>query len=361
MAVLAAAACRTTAPSAGVQPPGAELPRVKPAGRTAAVPRDADDPAIWVHPTNPSRSLILGTDKVEGQGGLYVFGLDGTLRQSIAPIDRPNNVDVEHGVRLGTRTLDVAVLTERRQHRLRAFAIDAETGTLSDLAPDGLPVLVGQQGEASEPMGVALYTRSRDKALFAIVAPKTGGHDEYLWQYRLTADAGGRLVAVLVRRFGRFSRRGAESGEIGEIEAVAADDALGFVYYSDERFGIRKYHADPDHPEAPRELAVFGQHGFLEDREGLAIYETGVRTGFVVASDQVPGGTRLKIYTREGTPGDPHDHREVRTVTTVSDDTDGLDATARPLPGFPNGLLVMMNAGGRNFLLYDWRDVLPPR
>ena len=62
---------------------------------------DPDDPAIWIHPADPSKSLMLGTDKMESTGGLYVFGLDGALRQSIAPLDRPNNVDVEYGFRRG--------------------------------------------------------------------------------------------------------------------------------------------------------------------------------------------------------------------------------------------------------------------
>ena len=165
------------------------------------------------------------------------------------------------------------------------------------------------------------------------------------------------MTATLVRRFGNFSRVGAEPDEIGEIEAVVVDDALGYVYFSDERSAIRKYHADPDHPDAARELAVIGADGYMGDREGLAIYETGKGTGFLVSSDQVPGGTRVKLYRREGTPENPHDHSDVRTVVTVSDSTDGLEVTSRPLPGFPQGLLVMMNASARDFLLFDWRTV----
>ena len=33
---------------------------------------------------------------------------------------------------------------------------------------------------------------------------------------------------------------------MGEIEAVAVDDAPGYVYYADEGNGTHKYHADPD-------------------------------------------------------------------------------------------------------------------
>src|SRR4029453_6465662 len=105
---------------------------------------------------------------------------------------------------------------------------------------------------------------------------------------------------TLVRRFGAFSRNGPTPGEIGEIEAVAIDDELGFVYYSDEQYGIRKYYADPDAPDAARELAAFGLDGYRGDREGLAIYETGERTGYIVSNDQLIGGARLLIFPREG-------------------------------------------------------------
>jgi 3-phytase len=356
---LAATGCGS-AGQAGDAVASAAAERLEPAARTGSVPNDPDDPAIWIHPTAPAESVILGTDKIEKTGGLYVFGLDGAVRQSIEGIDRPNNVDVEYGFRMPAGTTDIAVLTERKQHRLRIFSIDAK-GRLSDLAPEGLPVLTGEQGDAAEPMGIALYKRPADGAIFAIVAPKTGGTENYLWQYRLDVDGTGRPRSTLVRRFGRFSRAGATPAEIGEIEAIVVDDAMGFVYYRDERYGIRKYHADPNHPEAARELAVFGTSGFLGDREGLAIYSTGERTGFIVASDQIPNGSRTKLYPREGTPGNPHDHPEVRTVPTVSDGTDGLETTSRALPGFPRGLLAMMNADGRNFLLYDWRAVAADR
>ena len=39
---------------------------------------DSDDPAIWLYPTDPSKSLIIGTDKDE-DGALYVFDLNGTI------------------------------------------------------------------------------------------------------------------------------------------------------------------------------------------------------------------------------------------------------------------------------------------
>jgi 3-phytase len=334
----------------------AQLPILAPARQTASVPHDPDDPAIWIHPTDPSKSLIFGTDKMPGTGGLYVFGVDGSKKAAFAPLDRPNNVDVAYGFNLDGRRIDIAVVTERLQHRLRVFAIAPETGTIRDLAPAGLPILEGQTGEASEPMGIALYERPGDGAVFAIVAPKTGGAANYLWQYRLQSS-NGTVSARLVRRFGAFSRMGSGAGSIGEIEAVVVDDALGFVYYADERFGIHKWHADPDHASAANEIAVLGRTGYHGDREGLAIYASADGGGYLISSDQLPGGTRLMIYPRKGPSDRPHDQPLLASIQTTADSTDGLEVTPRPLPGLPAGMLVMMNSSPRNFLIYDWQEV----
>src|SRR5918999_4552152 len=78
---------------------------------TAPLSNDPDDPAIWVHPTDPSRSLIIATMKVAAPAGAIVaFGMDGQIRQIISGIDRPNNIDVEYGVQLGGRRTDIAVV-----------------------------------------------------------------------------------------------------------------------------------------------------------------------------------------------------------------------------------------------------------
>lgn len=341
-------------------------PIVLPVGATGAVPHDPDDPAIWVHPTDPGRSLILTTDKVAVDGGLHVFGLDGRLRQSVTPLDRPNNVDVEYGVPSPAGAMDVAVVTERLAHQLRVYSLPADGGPLQDLTPAGLAVLNGQTAEAAEPMGIALYKRPRDGAVFAIVAPKSGSATAYLWQYQLSIGPSGPAVR-LVRRFGTFSGVASPTGEAGEIEAVVVDDELGFVYYADEQFGIHKWHADPDHPAAAAELAVLGRTGYHGDREGLALYRRSDGSGYLVSSDQVAGGTRLMLYSRAGGPGGPHDQPLQHIIATGADETDGLDVWAGALPNFPSGLLVMMNSAPRNFLLYAWADVAgrleaaPPR
>ena len=68
---------------------------LKPTVVTETVLHDTDDPAIWIHPTNPQESLVIGTDK-DTDGGLYVFNLQGKIIKKSETIKRPNNVDIAY-------------------------------------------------------------------------------------------------------------------------------------------------------------------------------------------------------------------------------------------------------------------------
>ncbi len=79
--------------------------------------------------------------------------------------------------------------------------------------------------------------------------------------------------------------------------------------------------------------------------------------GYLVSVDQLAGSSRLHIYTRAGSAGNPHLHPRLAIVPTSADDTDGIEATSTTLPGFPRGLLVLMNSGPRNLLIFPWEAV----
>jgi 3-phytase len=324
---------------------------IQPVVRTDRVTDDPDDPAVWVNPADPSSSLILGTNKVKAPAGaVVVFGLDGKTRQTVAGIDRPNNVDVEYGLEVGGVRVDIAVATERLKSQLRIFRVTPD-GIVDITSPGNTRVFTDRSGEQAAPMGISLYRRPRDGEIFAIVSPKNGPRENYLAQYRLSDDGQGRVKATFVRYFGAFSG-------MAEIEAVAVDDALGYVYYADENAGIRKYHADPDAPDAARELAWFGRTGFKANQEGIGIYTRADGTGYIVCTDQLPGSSEYHLFRREGEPGRPHEHREIKVVRGGADSTDGLEVTSSGLgPRFPMGVMIAMNSAGKNFLVYRWEDV----
>ncbi|MBL8179216.1 MAG: phytase [Bryobacterales bacterium] len=301
---------------------------VAPLGETASEPHQTDDPAIWINPRNPSEVLVFGTVKMAApDGAIAVYRRDGSRLMRIEGVDRPNNIDVAYGLQAGPRRIDIAVATERNKSRLRVFEIVSGKG-LKDLA--ALPVFEGQTGAAAQPMGIALYQRAKDRAIFAIVSRKSGPSGSYLWQYRLDG-AGPVLRAVKVREFGAFSGT-------KEIEAVAADSTHSVVYYSDEGAGIRKYHADPDHRDAARELALFAQTGWKGDREGIAVYKD-----YIIATDQQHPVSEFHVFAGATL-------RHLGVFRLGSDTTDGIDIA-------PNGLFAAMNDSRRNFILADWKSI----
>jgi myo-inositol-hexaphosphate 3-phosphohydrolase len=127
------------------------------------------------------------------------------------------------------------------------------------------------------------------------------------------------------------------------------------VYYSDENVGVRKYHADPDMENAGMELALFATEGFMEDQEGISIYPVNDGTGYILVSDQ--SANQLKIYTREGLPGNPHNHRLVKTVDVSTQNSDGSEVSNAVFNDqFPAGLFVAMS-DNQTFQLYSWMDI----
>jgi 3-phytase len=181
-----------------------------------------------------------------------------------------------------------------------------------------------------------------------IVGGKTGPAEGYLWQYRLDGKPDGTIGLTFVRALGRFSGK-------KEIEALAVDHELGYLYASDEQFGVRKYAVDPDAPDANRELALFGTSGFAADHEGISIYDLGGGRGYILVSNQQ--ADTFRIFPREGTPGNPHDHPLLASVRVSTLDSDGSEVVSHALPGFPGGLLVAMSTD-RTFHYYAMEDIL---
>ena len=343
---LSVASCKQSSPAeqAKADSLGAASPNVKPAVVTQPVLFDSDDPAIWVNPANPAQSLVIGTDKNE-TGALYVFDLDGKIVQNkvVKGLKRPNNVDIAYGLTLNGKPTDIAVTTERMTHKLRMFS-------LPDMKPvdnGGIDVFVGETGnEYRDLMGIAMYT-AKDGKIYAIAGRKNGPlNGGYLWQYLLDDDGTGHVKATLVRKFGEYSGK-------KEIESIAVDNELGYIYYSDEQTGVRQYYADP--AKGNKQLAIFGTTGFKVDHEGISIYKLTDTTGYILVSDQ--GANRFQVFSREGTKGNPFEHRLLKIVPVAARQSDGSDVVTQPLNNtFKHGLFVVMS-DDKTFHYYRWEDI----
>ena len=305
----------------------------------------ADDPAIWLHPSDPAKSLILGTDK---QGALHVYAMDGHERQRVSEHCRPNNVDVLYGFKLSGRVVDLAVASVRASGAAGAkvWRIDPDTGTLSDATAGGTLPVFGRH----TPYGVCTYRSAKTGRGYFFVVDQAGRIEQHELQ-----DAGaGTIKAAKVREL-----------KLSSItEGCVADDELGSLYVAEENVGIWKFAAEPDGGHGATRVAKVGEHGLKDDVEGLTIYGAEGGKGYLIASSQ--GSNTFIVYTREG------DNRYLLTIDpkegAIDDvnDTDGIAVTNRPTSAqFPAGFLVVQdgsNTGGhQNFKLYDWRDIAGSR
>lgn len=318
---------------------------VKPVVITEPVNYDTDDPAIWVNPKNSAQSLIIGTDK-DANGGLFVFDLNGKALKdkTVKGLKRPNNVDVGYGLTLNGKSTDFAITTERLTHKLRVFSLP----DMKEIDHNGIDVFEGETTgkEFNAPMGIAVYHAPNGK-IYAIISRKNGPTDGYLWQYLLSDDGTGNVKGTLLRKFGKFV-----GGK--EIEAIAVDNQLGFVYYSDEQSGIHQYYADP--AKGNEELAFFGNDtGFKADQEGISIYQLTDSTGYILVSDQ--GANRFQIFRREGDKTHPFSHPLLTKVDVSTNHSDGSEVVAVPLNDqFKHGLFVTMS-DDKTFHYYRWEDI----
>lgn len=324
---------------------GQEMPKnvpyqsIEPLIVTDTVKWDTDDPAIWINSADSSKSLIIGTDK-NIEGALYAFNLEGKIVKIYKGLERPNNVDITYGFPYKEEYIDIAVVTERLKQRIRVFK-------LPDLEPIDCGDMIVFDGEKKrKPMGIALYKRKEDGSFFVFVSGKSGPNEGYLGQYLLKNENQDRIKIIPVRQFGKYS------GE-KEIEAIAVDEELGYVYYSDETVGVRKYHADPEVDDANKELALFASYGFAGDQEGISIYKNGDGTGYIIVSDQQ--ANQFWIFRREGLPLNPHEHSLLKIIKVSAKHSDGNDVVNLPLPGFPFGLFVVMS-DDKTFHYYSCED-----
>jgi len=315
--------------------------------QTAPVPHRgdaADDPAVWIHPRDPSLSLVLGTDK---QGGLHSYNMAGSEQQVVADAPRPNNVDVLYGFKLEGRTVDLAVASlqaskQRGTRGVKVWAIDAATRRLSDVTQGGSIRVLG----GKKPYGLCGYRSARSGRFYVFVTDERGRVE----QDELTDAGGGRIAGAPVRQFAVGST----------AEGCVADNDLGLLYVAEERVGIWKFGAEPDAGGSRKRVAQVGENGLTADVEGLAIYYATSGRGYLIASSQ--GNNTYKVYERAGA------NRYVLTIdpkgARIDDvsDTDGIEvtscATSRP---FAQGVFIVQdgeNAGGnQNFKLYAWEDI----
>jgi len=307
-----AAACLATLTACATAPESLmfEIAEVQPAVETApmlGLGDQADDPAIWVNPLDPARSLILATNK---DTGLYVYDLEGGELQFL-DVGQVNNVDLR---------FNLAVASNDEVGGLSWFRVDAQTLVVSHLGDT--PV--------AQPEPYGLCAGILGDTYTVAVTYKDGLVE--LWSVPETRQ--GDIAPVLARTVQLQS----------QLEGCVFDDAAGRLFIGEEERGIWTLDLGDAAAQPVLVDEVGAPSGLAMDVEGLTIWNPGEGDGFLIASAQ--GKDRFVIYDLDP----PHAPRGMFRIVDTDDgaidgtsNTDGIDATAMALPGFPEGLLVVQD------------------
>ena len=303
----------------------------------------ADDPAIWIHPSDPRQSLVLGTDK---QGALQVYDLDGRELQRLED-GRINNVDLRSDVAFRGGLITLVAAGEQRHEQLLLYRLDPESRRLERLPEAHFNLGV-------DPEGVCLYRSRADGELYAFISGEDLLEQDHfsVEQWRIFERKSVPFGAERVRRLSIETA----------TEGLVADDELGHLYVAEENVGIWKYAASPEGGQQRSLVDRTGEAGHLvHDVEGLALYRNSDGTGYLIASSQ--GSDDFVLYRREG--HNEHVGRFTIGASKLVDGvthTDGIEVTSVPLGArFPAGLFVAQDDqndhGLQNFKLVSWQQI----
>lgn len=304
----------------------------------------ADDPAIWIHPSDPAQSTIIAANK---QGGLFVYNLAGDEIQRRTD-GNMNNVDLRYNVPVGGQGITLVTATNRSDNSLALYKVNPATRLLEPIAARTI-----KPGIAA--YGACMYRSPISGKYYVFVTSSTGAVE----QWELFDNGSGQVDATRVRDFSLSST----------VEGCVVDDELARFYVSEETVGIWRFGAEPNAGENGTLVDTNGSaSGLTADVEGLTIYYTSNRTGYLIASSQ--GNSSYAVYQREGenTFIDRFvigRNGSTNPIIDAVQGTDGIDVTNAYLgPSFPQGLFIAQDDANdvgdqnlQNFKLVPWQSI----
>ncbi|MFF2345876.1 phytase [Pseudarthrobacter sp. NPDC058119] len=328
----------------GVQTANAAVAQVPATVETAPIHGTgdaADDAAIWIHPTDPARSTVIGTDKSTDGRGLVVYDLSGR-ELFYYPDGRMNNVDVRYNFPLGSSRVGL-VGASNRVRSLDFYKVNESDRSLTKVGS------FAPTANIATPRGFSFYH-----------SPDTGKYYAYVTdvgkveQWELDGSTGS-VTGKLVRSW-------TVSGP-AHTEGLVADDEMKRLYIAQEDIGgIWRIGAEPGDPTAGTRVVSTTESGgdIVQDIKGISIYYGNGGAGYLLAASQ--GSNRFHAYARD-------DNRPLGAFAIPAGNgidavtgMDGIDVTNFGVGGpFPQGFFVTQDTsndtGKQNFKLVPWQSI----
>lgn len=298
----------------------------------------ADDPCIWIHPTDVMKSTIIGTNKKKG---LAVYSVDGK-QLYFYPVGRVNNVDIRNNFMYKNQKVSVVTASNRTHNTITVHIVNPKTRELIDVA--ARPI----KSNLREVYGLCMYQSKKSGKTYVFICGKKGGVEQ--WEL---FEKEGYIDAKMVR-----------SIDVGsQTEGMVADDEYGYVYIGEENKALWRYQAEPDALNERIRVVSVRDANMKSDFEGVTIYDSGNGKGYIILSSQ--GNNSYAVFDRVT--------NLYKGSFRISDagidgviDTDGIDVTSVAFgEKYPKGFFIAQdydNTDGaiklnQNFKIVDWQKI----
>ncbi|OZG72423.1 3-phytase [Hahella sp. CCB-MM4] len=270
---------------------------------------DIADAAVWEHPTDATKNLLIGT--LEGDG-LAVFDSQGEQlwRDDSREI---LGADIRYNISDGLgHSVDLLAVALPEEEAFAFYAInDDVTNPLTDLGTLDISTLdIGL-----EPAGVCLYKNTTTDELTISGFSEQGE----VIQYKLRYDGSGMISTVNDSMGTPLPVRRFTVG--GELSACITDDETGTMFIAEQDLGVWAYGADAENVKARQLVDSITPLGHLEEIEGLDLVYMADGKGYLMIADE---GAGFLLYQRQSdyafvTRIEVENFDEIKVLATSSD------------------------------------------
>ena len=310
----------------------------------------ADDPAIWLNKSNPSNSIVFGTDK---KSGIYSYNLQGQ-ELGYTNLGNINNID--------TRTINVGD-DENISDFTFLFASNRTLGSVDLWVFEDNEIRQKLENNSWKVPSKPSFRGKSDIIVYGICA---GIDAKYGLVAFLTEDTGPRVEVWNLTEDGLNLITTFNNG--GESEGCVYDDQNRTLFISEEEVrGVLKAYRLDDSFDFSEPYIVDSRDGQIGgDPEGVSLYKTPNNSGYLILSSQ--GDSKFNLYDRNY----PYDYitsfriGSSKSIDNVTD-TDGIETINFKLSDeYPEGIMIAQdgyNKAGlwskkQNFKFVSFQDIL---